>query len=52
MGAAIGVGIAAGMPTFNYRVLSKIGFGWLGTPAITFLITLILFLGWRFLGLE
>ncbi len=36
VGAAIGVGFAARTTTFNYRVLTKIGFGWLGTPAIAF----------------
>lgn len=36
VGAAIGVGIASRSATFNYRVLTRIGFGWLGTPTIAF----------------
>jgi inorganic phosphate transporter, PiT family len=51
VGAAIGVGIAARTPTFNYRVLAKIGFGWVGTPAITFIIALVFFYGARAIGL-
>lgn len=43
VGAAIGVGIAARTPTFNYRVLLKIGFGWVGTPAITFAIAMLFY---------
>ena len=50
VGAAIGVGLASRTSTFNYRVLSKIGFGWLGTPTITFLITFLLFQVARTLG--
>lgn len=42
VGAAIGVGIAAKAATFNYRVLGRIGFGWLGTPAITFVFAMLL----------
>lgn len=50
VGAAIGVGLAARTTTFNYRVLSKIAFGWLGTPAITFIIGYLMFYGGRLLG--
>ena len=50
VGAAIGVGIAARTTTFNFRVLSKIGFGWLGTPTITFVGAYLLFMGGRLLG--
>ncbi len=46
VGAAIGVGLAARTTTFNYRVLTRIGFGWLGTPAIAFAIAL----GFYYLG--
>lgn len=49
VGAAIGVGIAAQATTFNYRVLGKIGFGWIGTPAITFGIAYLLYLGGSYL---
>lgn len=50
VGAAIGVGIAGRTTTFNYRVLTRIGFGWLGTPAIAFAISLGMFLAGRLLG--
>jgi PiT family inorganic phosphate transporter len=50
VGAAIGVGIAARTPTFNYRVLGRIGFGWIGTPAITFVLALGMYFGARALG--
>lgn len=50
VGAAIGVGIAARTTTFNYKVLSKIAFGWLGTPAITFVTGYLMFMGGRLLG--
>jgi PiT family inorganic phosphate transporter len=50
VGAAIGVGFAARAPTFNKRILVKIGFGWLGTPAITFGTAYALFHGAKWVG--
>lgn len=34
VGAVIGVGILKGMRTINTRVLWRVAFGWLGTPAV------------------
>lgn len=50
VGAAIGVGIAARATTFNYRVLMRIAFGWIGTPAITFALAMLMYLGARAVG--
>lgn len=50
VGAAIGVGLAAHTTTFNYRVLARISFGWLGTPTAAFGLALGLFWVGRLFG--
>lgn len=51
VGAVIGVGIVKGVRTIQMRTLSRILFGWVGTPAISAAICYLCYLAFRNFGL-
>ena len=52
VGAVLGVGIVKGVKTINKRTLARIGFGWVGTPAISAAITWGLYELFQTLGIT
>jgi PiT family inorganic phosphate transporter len=42
IGSIIGVGLATGTKTFDYKLILKIVFGWIGTPLASGLISVLL----------
>ena len=44
VGGILGIGVAKGVRTVNVKKLYKIFFAWIGTPAISFVVTLLLYL--------
>lgn len=51
VGAVLGVGIIKGSRTINRRTLTRILFGWLGTPTISAAVAAALFVGMMAVGL-
>ncbi len=51
VGAVLGIGIIKGTKTINTKLLWRILFGWLGTPGISALLAMSLFILFRWIGL-
>lgn len=51
VGAVLGIGIVKGVKTINLRTLARVGFGWVGTPAISAGVAFALFHGFVVFGL-
>jgi PiT family inorganic phosphate transporter len=50
VGAVVGLGLVKGVRTINLKTFGKILFGWVGTPAVSAAVALVLYVAFRHLG--